>query len=76
MDRIKELENSLTIVCAQADHIRVDDTRRLTGPGLMWDLPGAVIDVFFDDAETDEIAGLWQIHATECWMHLAGRANS
>lgn len=62
MDRIEELETALTIVSAQADHIRVDDVRRLTGPGLMWDLPGAVIDVFFETDDAERISGLWDKH--------------
>ncbi|MCL6284222.1 Mur ligase family protein [Ruegeria sp. 2012CJ41-6] len=63
MDRIEELETALTIVSASADHIRVDDARRLTGPGLLWDRPGAVIDVFFEVVEPDLIAQLWMHHA-------------
>ncbi len=65
MDRIEELEAALEITFAQADHIRVDDVRRLTGPGLMWDLPGAVIDVFCSDGDADRIISLWQIHARQ-----------
>jgi hypothetical protein len=30
------------------------DSRRLTGPNIIWDRPGAVIDVQFDDADPDE----------------------
>ncbi|SLN55800.1 Cyanophycin synthetase [Roseovarius litorisediminis] len=63
MDRIEALEAALSIESAQADNIRVDDVRRLTGPGLMWDLPGAVIDVFFDDVDADQVVELWNKHA-------------
>ncbi|MFA3916682.1 Mur ligase family protein [Ruegeria hyattellae] len=63
MDRIEELETALTIVSATTDHIQVDDVRRLTGPGLLWDRPGAVMDVFCEDAERDLIARLWERHA-------------
>ncbi|WP_372570698.1 Mur ligase family protein [Ruegeria jejuensis] len=63
MDRIEELETALTIVSATADHIRVDDARRLTGPGLLWERPGAVIDVFVEDVDLDLIARLWDRHA-------------
>ena len=34
MDRIEELEDALHIEWAQGDGIRVDDARRLTGPGI------------------------------------------
>ncbi|MDP5218434.1 Mur ligase family protein [Ruegeria sp. 2205SS24-7] len=63
MDRIEELETALTIVSAVADNIRVDDARRLTGPGLLWDRPGAVIDVFVEDVDLNLIARLWDRHA-------------
>ncbi len=63
MDRIEELEAALEINYAHGEHIRVDDVRRLTGPGLMWDLPGAVIDVYFDGDDADHIISLWETHA-------------
>ncbi|WP_083445424.1 Mur ligase family protein [Ruegeria sp. 6PALISEP08] len=63
MDRIEELENALTIESAYADHIRVDDARRLTGPGLLWNRPGAVMDVFFTDIGTAQVTALWEKHA-------------
>ena len=63
MDRIEELETALTIISATAGNIRVDDTRRLTGPGLMWDKPGAVMDVFFTDLDATSVTALWEIHA-------------
>ena len=63
MDRIEELETALTIPCAQADNIRVDDARRLTGPGLLWNHPGAVLDIFFEDLAQERVIGLWAHHA-------------
>ena len=63
MDRIDELENALSIHSAKADHIRVDDARRLTGPGLLWDKAGAVMDVFFDQVDPAQITDLWDHHA-------------
>jgi UDP-N-acetylmuramoylalanine-D-glutamate ligase len=63
MDRIDELEDALSIHSAQADNIRVDDVRRLTGPGLLWDYPGAVLDVFFDEIPPERIVELWERQA-------------
>ncbi|WP_298849157.1 Mur ligase family protein [uncultured Ruegeria sp.] len=63
MDRIEELETALTIVSATADHIKVDDARRLTGPGLLWSRPGAVIDVFSTEIDPSQISALWEKHA-------------
>ncbi|WP_281973122.1 Mur ligase family protein [Ruegeria faecimaris] len=63
MDRIEELETALTIESATVDHIQVDDARRLTGPGLLWNRPGAVMDVFFTDIDATQITDLWEKHA-------------
>ncbi|SFT92702.1 Mur ligase family protein [Sedimentitalea nanhaiensis] len=63
MDRIEQLENALQITSAQTDTIRVEDVRRLTGPGLLWDYPGAVMDVFFDEIDPETVADLWHRHA-------------
>ena len=63
MDRIEELETALTIVSATADHVKADDARRLTGPGLLWNRPGAVMDVFFTDPDPAAVTALWEKHA-------------
>ncbi len=63
MDRIKELETALTIESATSDRIQVDDARRLTGPGLLWDHPGAMVDVFLTDIDATQITALWEKHA-------------
>ncbi len=39
------------------------DSRRLTGPGLLLDRPGAVVDVAIDDAHQDEFIAAWRRHA-------------
>ncbi|MEP5089917.1 MAG: Mur ligase family protein [Paracoccaceae bacterium] len=63
MDRIEELENALVIDCAQNPDIKVSDARRLTGPGLLWDQPGAVLDIFFEEIDTGAVIDLWTRHA-------------
>ena len=63
MDRIEELETALTIPSATSGAFRVDDARRLTGPGLLWDRPGAIMDVFFDQEQSSRVIELWQHHA-------------
>ncbi len=39
--------------------MRCLDSRRLTGPNLLWDKPGAVIDVVFDDDDPDVAIDAW-----------------
>lgn len=63
MDRIGKLEAALDIRWAAVDCIRVDQPRRLTGPGLLWDHPGAVMDVFFEDRDPDVLTTLWDKHS-------------
>jgi len=38
----------------------LQDSRRLTGPNIAWDRPGAVIDVALPDDSTDLIVELWR----------------
>ncbi|MCG8432937.1 MAG: Mur ligase [Gammaproteobacteria bacterium] len=42
-----------------SDKLDVIDSRRLTGPNLLWDKPGAVIDVKILDASVDDVIRLW-----------------
>src|SRR5437867_3801791 len=39
------------------------DSRRLTGPGLLLDRPGAVVDVAIDEGHQDEIIDAWRRNA-------------
>ena len=63
MNHSQDLEHALDICWAQADHIRIDPVRRLTGPGMLWGRTGAVMDVHFEDIDTKNLFSLWQSHA-------------
>jgi len=63
MDRIAKLETALDIRCATIDDVHVEHPRRLTGPGHLWDHPGAVTDVFFADLDPAVFVRLWNKHA-------------
>ena len=63
MNDSDDLSTALDISWAQAHHIRIDPVRRLTGPGMLWDRTGAVVDVHFEDIETAHLLGLWKTHA-------------
>ena len=39
------------------------DARRLTGPSLLWDKPGSILDIRCNEDETDRIVESWQRHA-------------
>lgn len=63
MTQTEDLSTALDISWAQADHIRVDPVRRLTGPGMLWARTGAVVDIHFEGIETAQLIRLWQNHA-------------
>jgi len=44
--------------------VRLIDSRRLTGPNLIWQHPGAVIDITFGGEDPDLVVGAWRREAT------------
>lgn len=48
----------------------LDEVRRLTGPNLLSDEPGAIIDVFFDDIEPQLVLECWKKHLYHCQVSL------
>ena len=40
--------------------MEVIDSRRLTGPGLIWDRPAAVLDIRLSVEEADKLIPAWQ----------------
>jgi len=63
VEQAEIIEDALSIPIPSADNLVLDDYRRLTGPGLLWGKAGAVLDVFFQDIDTDKVIRLWQSHA-------------
>jgi cyanophycin synthetase len=63
MDSIEDIEDALTIDIPQSDALLVQDCRRLTGPGLLWDHAGAVLQLSFTGFAPEQIADLWQTQA-------------
>lgn len=48
----------------------LDDVRRLTGPNLLSDEPGAIIDVFFTDVAPELVLECWKKHLYHCQVSL------
>lgn len=46
--------------------LSLDEVRRLTGPNLLSDFPGAIADVFITGADSSEVVDCWQRHLQEC----------
>ena len=40
--------------------LELDEARRLTGPNLLWDHPGAIVDVFIEDIDKQKVVDVWQ----------------
>jgi cyanophycin synthetase len=60
---VEELEEALEIPLPESNKLRLEDSRRLTGPGLLWDKPGAIAEVEVHDFNLDEVAQLWSQQA-------------
>lgn len=63
MERVEKLEHALDRHAAKICRISVKPVRRLTGPGLLWDFPGAVIDILAGEPDIDCLKNLWERHA-------------
>lgn len=42
--------------------LEITDSRRLTGPNLFWNKPGAILDVSIEDCDTERVISLWKKH--------------
>jgi UDP-N-acetylmuramyl tripeptide synthase len=60
---IETLENKLESQKIEIERIHLEPARRLTGPGMLWDRPGAVIDITAGAPDVDRLADLWKQHA-------------
>ena len=60
---VEELEDALEIPFPDSDTLYLDDSRRLTGPGLLWDKPGAIAEVVCRGFSTESVAEVWDRHS-------------
>ncbi|MBT4522795.1 MAG: Mur ligase [Halieaceae bacterium] len=56
---IEDLENALEIPFPASEKLRLEDSRRLTGPGLLWDKPGAIVEVEVHGIPLGEVERVW-----------------
>ena len=61
---VDELEEALEIALPESEQLYMEDSRRLTGPGLMWEKPGAILEIVAKDISQDELAAIWHRHFT------------
>jgi UDP-N-acetylmuramyl tripeptide synthase len=56
----ERIENYLAISQPVSDQLRLDESRRITGPGMIWDRRGALVDVIVDGLDKAEIVAAWE----------------
>ena len=56
---IEEIEDYLEIPIPSSGKLILESSRRVTGPGLLWEKPGAILDVFTDHFEKQEVVRVW-----------------
>ncbi len=71
---VEELEEALEIALPESDQLYMEDSRRLTGPGLMWEKPGAIVEVVAIGIHLDDLAKVWKRQACRVldavgWSH-------
>jgi UDP-N-acetylmuramyl tripeptide synthase len=54
------IEHYLAISQPESDRLRLDESRRITGPGMIWDRRGALVDVIVDGLDKAEIVAAWK----------------
>ncbi len=60
---VDELEEALEIALPESEQLYMEDSRRLTGPGLMWERPGAIVEIVAKDIPQHELAAIWHRQA-------------
>lgn len=56
----ERVENFLTIAQPVSDRLRIEDSRRMTGPGMIWDQRGALVDVIVTGFDQAAIVAAWE----------------
>jgi len=54
----------------QSSQLIMDDCRRLTGPSLVWDKPGAILDVLVEDMDMDAVLDCWYRQVNKLLEHI------
>jgi UDP-N-acetylmuramyl tripeptide synthase len=73
---VEELEEALEIPLPESDKLRLEDSRRLTGPGLLWDKPGAIAEVEVHHFSLAEVEQVWTRHARALLDAVGWQAES
>ena len=58
---IEQIENYLTIQVPESEQLILDDSRRITGPGMIWDKRGALLDILVDGFDKADVVAAWEL---------------
>ena len=58
---IEEIEDFLTIAFPESDRLIFESSRRITGPGMIWDKRSALLDILVDGFEKSAVIAAWEI---------------
>lgn len=56
--------------------LSLDEVRRLTGPNLLSEYPGAIADVFISSVNTMDVVNCWLRHLQECLLAIGWQEQS
>jgi UDP-N-acetylmuramyl tripeptide synthase len=54
----------------ESSQLVMDDCRRLTGPSLVWDKPGAILDVLVEDMDLAAVLDCWYRHVKQLLVDI------
>jgi UDP-N-acetylmuramyl tripeptide synthase len=57
---IEFIEEYLTIPQPESEQLVLEDSRRITGPGMIWNKRGALVDVLVDGFDKDAVVTVWK----------------
>lgn len=57
-------------------NIELLDSRRLTGPNLFWDRPGAILDIAIDDIPAGRVIAVWSEEVTRLMEAMGWKAEN
>ncbi len=57
---IETIENYLTVPQPESTQLILDDSRRITGPGMIWDRRGALVDILVVGFNKADVVTVWE----------------
>lgn len=70
------IETYLDIPMPKSDRLTLDDSRRITGPSLLWEKPGALLDILIDDSlEKAAVIEAWKSEITSVLNAVGWQAS-